>query len=76
MKREYLDYLILSLPKMTHDAIIVIDDVIKFYDKMKNLYDFLDRNDIEYNICSTDPDDGIMIIYFSDICSKKLVMPS
>lgn len=75
MKREYLDYLLLSLPKMTPDALIVIDDVEKFKDKMENLYDFLDRNDIEYNICSTDPDDGIMIIHFSDICSKKLVMP-
>ena len=62
MKKEYLAYLLLILPKMTTDAMIVIDDVVKFRDKMEDLYDFLDRNHIEYNICSTDPDDGIMII--------------
>ncbi len=62
MKKEYLQYLLLILPKMTPDAMIVIDDVVKFQDKMEDLYDFLDRNDIEYNICSTDPDDGIMIL--------------
>lgn len=73
MKREYLDYLLLSLPKMTEDAIIIIDDVIKFRDKMTNLYEFLDRNGIEYNICSTDPDDGIMIINFSDIWKTQFL---
>ncbi len=62
MKKEYLKYLLLLLPKMTPDALIVIDDVVKFRDKMEDLYDFLDRNHIEYNICSTDPDDGIMIL--------------
>jgi hypothetical protein len=62
MKKEYLQYLLFLLPKMTPDAMIVIDDVVKFRDKMEDLYDFLDRKDIEYNICSTDPDDGIMIL--------------
>lgn len=62
MKKEYLQYLLLLLPKMTPDALIVIDDVVKFRDKMEDLYNFLDRNHIEYNICSTDPDDGIMIL--------------
>lgn len=73
MKREYIDYLLLSLPKMTEDAVIIIDDVIKFKDKMLNLYEFLDRNGIEYNICSTDPDDGIMIINFSDIWKRQFL---
>jgi predicted O-methyltransferase YrrM len=67
MKKEYLQYLLLILPKMTKDAMIVIDDVVKFRDKMEDLYDFLDRNHIEYNICSTDPDDGIMIINASSL---------
>jgi predicted O-methyltransferase YrrM len=67
MKKEYLQYLLLILPKMTPDAWIVIDDVVKFRDKMEDLYDFLDRNHIEYNICSTDPDDGIMIINASSL---------
>ncbi|MBP9779866.1 class I SAM-dependent methyltransferase, partial [Candidatus Gracilibacteria bacterium] len=37
MKKEYLQYLLLSLPKMTDQALIVIDDVEKFRDKMEDL---------------------------------------
>ena len=66
MKREYLDYLLLSLPKMTDDALIVIDDVEKHRDKMENLYSYLDENDIIYIIQKTDPDDSIMLISRSD----------
>jgi predicted O-methyltransferase YrrM len=62
MKREYLDYLLLALPKMTDDALIVIDDVEKFRGKMDNLYIFLDENQIKYIIEKTDADDSIMII--------------
>lgn len=62
MKREYLDYLLLSLPKMTEDALIVIDDVEKFRDKMENLYTFLDEKCIPYTLEKTDTDDSIMIL--------------
>ncbi len=62
MKKEYLDYLLLTLPKMTSGALIVVDDVVKFRDKMQNLYDFLDENTIHYTIMNTDPDDGIMLL--------------
>lgn len=72
MKKEYLQYLLLILPKMTPDARVVIDDVVKFQDKMEDLYDFLDRNHIEYSICSTDPDDGIMIINASSLWKIQL----
>ncbi len=62
MKREYLDYLLLSIPKMTPDALIVIDDVEKFRDKMENLYFWLHKHDISYTLEKTDIDDSIMII--------------
>lgn len=62
MKREYLDYLLLSLPKMTADALIVIDDVEKFRDKMGNLYIWLSENQIPYSLEKTDIDDSIMLI--------------
>ena len=62
MKREYLDYLLLSLPKMTADALIVIDDVEKFRDKMENLYEWLAKYSIPYTLEKTDIDDSIMII--------------
>ncbi len=67
MKREYLDYLLLALPKMTDNAMIVIDDVEKFRFKMENLFDWLDRRGIEYRIEKTDIDDSIMILKKSSI---------
>lgn len=62
MKKEYLQYLLLSLPKMTDQAIIVIDDVEKFRDKMEDLYHWLENNKIPYILQKTDIDDSIMII--------------
>lgn len=62
MKREYLDYLLFSLPKMTPDALIVIDDVEKFREKMENLYLYLEDCAIPYKIEKTDSDDSIMIL--------------
>jgi hypothetical protein len=67
MKREYLDYLLLALPKMTTDALIVIDDVEKYRDKMENLYTYLDENKIKYTLEKTDADDSIMIIKKTNI---------
>lgn len=62
MKREYLDYLLLALPKLTSDALIVIDDVEKFRSKMENLYSWLDTNHVSYELAKTDADDSIMIV--------------
>lgn len=62
MKREYLNYLLLALPKMTPDALIVIDDVEKFRDKMENLYEWLEQEKIPYTLEKTDIDDSIMLI--------------
>lgn len=66
MKREYLDYLLLSLPKMTPDALIVIDDVEKFREKMENLYLYLEDRSIPYKVEKTDSDDSIMILQRGD----------
>lgn len=62
MKKEYLDYLLLSLPKAKNDAIFIIDDVEKFAHKMQNLYDFLKEKNIDFTLHKTDSDDSIMII--------------
>lgn len=62
MKKEYLDYLLASLPKCTPDALIVIDDVEKFANKMENLYTWLGENHVPYQIAKTDEDDSIMIL--------------
>lgn len=62
MKREYLDYLLLALPKLTSNAIIVIDDVEKFANKMENLYKYLEEKLIPFRLEKTDIDDSIMIL--------------
>ncbi len=62
MKKEYLDYLLLSLPKTTDNALFIIDDVEKFAHKMENLYDFLHTKNIPYMLHKTDEDDSIMTI--------------
>lgn len=69
MKKEYLQYLLLALPKMTPDAMIVIDDVEKFRDKMEDLFDYLDGNRVVYQFEKTDIDDSIMILYKKDFLS-------
>ena len=62
MKKEYLEYFLLALPHMTIDAMIVIDDVEKFRDKMADFFDFLSDKNIPYILEKTDRDDSIMII--------------
>jgi hypothetical protein len=71
MKKEYLTYLLLSLQKATSDAIIVIDDVEKFAPKMPDLYAFLEKNHIPYELYKTDIDDSVMVISAKD-CKKLL----
>ena len=67
MKKEYLIYLLLCIPKMTTDALIIIDDVEKFRDKMEDMYNYLDTHHIPYRLEHTDSDDSIMILYRKDI---------
>jgi predicted O-methyltransferase YrrM len=73
MKREYVCYLEQILPKCTPNALIIIDDVEKFKDKMSNLYLWLDSRGITYKIEKTDADDSIMILEYVQI-EKKLRM--
>jgi len=57
-----LNFLKLVKPKLEKEAIIIIDDVIKFKDKMIWLWEYLEKNNINFNIIPIDIDDGIMII--------------
>ena len=62
MKRRTKDFLELVWCKLTSPSIIVIDDVIKFKEKMVGLYEFLKEKNIDYEIIPIDKDDGIMLI--------------
>jgi len=65
-KSETLDY----LRQLTHSihplTTIIIDDVIKFKEKMHETYDYLDTHHIAYTILPLDSDDGVMFIQGKD----------
>ncbi len=71
-KSETLIYLKKLMPYIHNNTHIIIDDVIKFKEKMQDCYDFLDKNNIEYKIEKIDSDDGILIIPRSQLLIRAL----
>lgn len=62
MMRRSKDFLELCWPKTKSGWIILIDDVIKFREKMVGLWEYLEENNISYNTLPIDIDDGVMMI--------------
>lgn len=62
MKRRSMDFLDLSWSKAKKGSIIIIDDVIKFREKMWGLWFYLEEKQISYNILPIDDDDWILMI--------------
>lgn len=62
MMRRSKDFLELSWPKLKKGWIIIIDDVIKFREKMVWLWEYLERNKIQFNVLPIDIDDWVMMI--------------
>jgi predicted O-methyltransferase YrrM len=62
MKKRSKDFLELCLPKTKTWGIIIIDDVIKFKEKMTGLWECLEEKNIEYNILPIDGDDWILML--------------
>lgn len=62
MMRRSKDFLELSWPKLKNWWIIIIDDVIKFREKMVWLWEYIDEHNIEYNVLPIDIDDWVMMI--------------
>jgi predicted O-methyltransferase YrrM len=62
MKRRTVDFLDGVWNSVEEKGIIIIDDVIKFGDKMVWLYEYLDKNNIIFHVIPIDGDDGIMMI--------------
>ncbi|PCI25354.1 hypothetical protein COB57_01350 [Candidatus Peregrinibacteria bacterium] len=63
-KSEYKQYIIEIQKYITDDALIIIDDVIKWKHKMPDFYEYMEMQNIfSYEIIQTDPDDGIMVIW-------------
>ena len=66
MKRRTKDFLNLIWEKVKKNWIIIIDDVIKFREKMIWLHEYLEEKNIKYNTIPIDVDDGIMMIVKKD----------
>lgn len=62
MKRRTKDFLELVWDKVEDEGIIIVDDVIKFREKMVGFWEYLEDNKILYNIIPIDVDDGIVMI--------------
>lgn len=62
MKRRTKDFLELVWDKVEDEGIIIVDDVIKFREKMVGFWEYLEENKILYNIIPIDVDDGIVMI--------------
>jgi len=67
MMKSSVDFIKIVWDKTETWWIIIIDDVIKFKNKMTWLDSFLEKNKIKYNILPLDITDGIMMIIKEDI---------
>lgn len=61
-KKRTLDFFELSYPLLKDGGFFIIDDVIKFSEKMASFYEFLEARKIPHSILKIDEDDGVMMI--------------
>ena len=61
-KKRTIDFFELSYPLLKSGGFFVIDDVIKFSEKMSSFYEFLAEKKIPHTILWIDEDDGVMLI--------------
>jgi predicted O-methyltransferase YrrM len=61
-KSQYGEYMEIIEKIISPDTVIVIDDVIKYHNKLSSLYGYLDKKQIKYQIIQLEPDDGVMFI--------------
>ncbi len=61
-KSQYGEYMEIVEKISSPETTILIDDVIKYHNKLESLYSFLSKKQIEYKILQLEPDDGVMLI--------------
>ena len=61
-KSQYSEYMEIIEKIISPQTVIVIDDVIKYYNKLSSLYWYLQKKQIKYKVMQLEPDDGVMII--------------
>ena len=62
MKRRTKDFFELIWDKVPESGVVIVDDVIKFREKMMGFWEMLEERQIEYTILPIDEDDGILFI--------------
>ena len=61
-KSQYGEYMEIVEKISSPDTVIVIDDVIKYHNKLSSLYEYLQKKQINYKVMQLEPDDGVMLI--------------
>lgn len=61
-KSQYGEYMEIIEKISSPHTVIVIDDVIKYHNKLTSLYEYLQKKQMNYKILKLEPDDGVMII--------------
>ena len=58
----YLDFYLKFEDLLENNTIVLLDNVVKFKSKSQPLYEFLEKNQIKYEIFPIPPNDGIMLM--------------
>ena len=61
-KSQYWDYLQKIRSHLAPENTLLLDDVIKYQNKLTQLYQFIEKMQINYKIFDTEPGDGVMLI--------------
>jgi len=61
-KSQYWDYLQKIRLHLAPENTLLLDDVIKYQNKLSWLYKFIEKMQINYEIFDTEPGDGVMLI--------------
>jgi predicted O-methyltransferase YrrM len=61
-KSQYGEYMEIIEKITSPHTVIVIDDVIKYHNKLDTLYGYLEKKQINYKTLHLEPDDGVITI--------------
>lgn len=61
-KNQYGNYLEKIQGNLSSENIILLDDVVKYQTKLTSLYQFLEKNQINYEIFPSEEGDGVMLL--------------
>ena len=61
-KSQYGEYMEIIEKISSPHTVIVIDDIIKYHNKLSSLYWYLQKKQMKYKILQLEPDDGVMLI--------------